>query len=192
MMGRRIQIRRKKLSDAKEDYAWQTDPELAKLDAAVPLEMTYQKYLSEYGFELSYPNANRYEFAVDTLDGEHIGNCVYYNINPSEGQTEVGIMIGNREYWNQGYGPEIMNSLLDYVFDNIKLNRIYLTTLTWNVRAQKCFRKCGFKEEGLIERDHNTFILMAIYREKREKFTGQTTTANPNQDPFKPSMPHCD
>jgi N-acetylglutamate synthase-like GNAT family acetyltransferase len=163
IMGKRIQIRRK-------DYRMprglcrQTDGELAKLDAATPLEMTYQRYLSEYGFELSYPNANRCEFAVDTLDGEHIGNCVYYNVNPSEGQAEMGIMIGNRDYWNQGYGSEIINTFLDYIFNDIKLNRIYLTTLTWNIRAQKCFKKCGFKK-GDDRKNHYTFILMSIYRD---------------------------
>ena len=166
--GRRIQIRYKKLSDAREDYAWQTDPELARLDAAVPLQMTYQKYLSEYSFELCYPSSNRCEFAVDTLNGKHIANCVYYNINPSESQAEMGIMIGNRDYWNQGYGTEIVHTLLDYIFTNVKLNRIYLMTLSWNFRAQKCFKKCGFKEAGLVQKDDHTFIMMSVRREDWE------------------------
>jgi RimJ/RimL family protein N-acetyltransferase len=168
--GKRIKIRGKKLSDAKEDYAWQTDPELAKLDAATPLEMTYQKYISEYTFELCYPSTSRCEFAVENLKGEHFANCVYYNINPSESQAEIGIMIGNRDYWNQGYGSEIIQLLLDYVINTAKLNRIYLTTLAWNIRAQKCFKKCGFKEIGMIERDHRSFVLMSINREGWAKF----------------------
>ena len=44
--SKRIKIRHKILSDAKEDYAWQTDPELAKLDAATTLDMAYPQYLS--------------------------------------------------------------------------------------------------------------------------------------------------
>lgn len=169
MTGKRIKIRLKSLSDAKEDYIWQTDAELARLDAATPLEMTYQRYLSEYSFELTYPSANRCEFAVENLNGEHIANCVYYNINSSESQTEIGIMIGNRYYWNQGYGFEIINTLMGYIFHTIKLDHIYLTTLTWNIRAQKCFKKCGFKESGLIERDRRSFLLMSIDRVEWEK-----------------------
>lgn len=178
MTGKRIQIRYKKLSDAKEDYVWQTDAELARLDAAAPLQMTYQRYLSEYTFELSYTHANRCEFAVDTLAGEHIGNCVYYNINQSDSEAEMGIMIGNRDYWNQGYGLETINTLLSYIFINTKLARIYLTTLTWNIRAQKCFKKCGFKEYGLIERDHHTFLLMSIHRAEWEKLQGCSESNN--------------
>jgi RimJ/RimL family protein N-acetyltransferase len=186
MSGTRIQIRRKSLADAKEDYAWQADAELARLDATGPLQMTYQKYLSEYTFELCYPSANRCEFAVDTLDGEHIGNCVYYNTNTSESRTEMGIMIGNRDFWNQGYGSEIVNTLLDYIFNNLKINRIYLTTLVWNTRAQKCFRKSGFKEAGQVERDHQNFLLMSINRDDWEKLCRQIKTNEPNEDSVKP------
>lgn len=190
--GKRIKIRRKRLSDAKEDYAWQSDAELARLDAATPLDMTYQQYLSEYTFELSYPSSIRYEFAVDTLDGEHIGNCVYYNINQSESKAEMGIMIGNRNYWNQGYGFEIVNTLLDHVFNNTKLERIYLTTLTWNTRAQKCFKKCGFKESGLVNRDHHTFLLMLICRDEWEKLQTQFTTENTLTSSIKQSISHTE
>ena len=160
----RVKIRLKRISDAKDDYTWQTDPELAKLDAAEPLTMSYPQFLSEYTFDLCYPGSHRHEFAVETPEGLHIGNCVYYNLNPSEGKTEIGIMIGNREYWNKGYGPETINVLLDYIFKRTDLERVYLTTLNWNLRAHKCFLKCGFKPCGETTRDGHEFVLMAIQR----------------------------
>lgn len=163
---KRIRIRHKRLSDAKEDYSWQTDPELAKLDAALILEMSYQQYLSEYTFELCYPSANRHEFAIETLEGEHVGNCVYYNVDLNESKTELGIMIGNRNYWNKGYGQEAISILLDYIFDKTNLERVYLTTLSWNLRAQNCFKKCGFKECGSVDRDGSHFLLMAVHRQE--------------------------
>lgn len=165
----RIRLRFKRLSDAKDDYTWQTDPELARLDAAVPLDMSYQQYLAEYTFELCYPSLHRHEFGIDTPDGIHIGNCVYYNVNQVESKTELGIMIGNRNYWNQGYGVEAVKALLNYIFTKTKLERVYLTTLNWNIRAQKCFRKCGFKDCGQMSRDSYTFLLMAIHRDEWEK-----------------------
>jgi len=168
-MQKRIRLRYKRLSDAKEDYAWQTDPELAKLDATVTLRMAYQQYLSEYTFDLCYPGSNRHEFAIETLSGQHIGNCVYYNVNRAERKAEIGIMIGNRKYWSQGYGVEAITALLDYIFTNTSLEHIYLTTLVWNIRAQKCFKKCGFTEGNQIIRDEHTFLLMTIHRQEWEK-----------------------
>jgi len=163
---KRIRLRKKRLSDAREDYSWQVDPELVALDAAVVLEISYQQYLSEYSFELTYPTANRHEFGIETQDGEHIGNCVYYNVNHAEGKAELGIMIGNRNYWNKGYGVEAINLLLDHIFHKTSLGRIFLTTLDWNTRAQKCFKKCGFQECGRLNREDHSFLLMVIQREE--------------------------
>jgi RimJ/RimL family protein N-acetyltransferase len=165
----RIKIRYKRISDARDDFAWQTDPELARLDAAEPLTMSYQQFLSEYTFDLCYPSSSRHEFAVETSDGKHIGNCVYYNVNQAENKTEVGIMIGNRDYWNKGYGVETIDLLLDYIFRRTTMERVYLTTLEWNQRAQKCFVKCGFQEFGTLVRDEHSFLLMAIHRGEWER-----------------------
>jgi RimJ/RimL family protein N-acetyltransferase len=180
----RIKIRHKRISDARDDYAWQTDPELARLDATDPLTMTYQQFLSEFTFDLCYPSSNRHEFGVETTEGLHIGNCVYYNVNQAESKTEMGIMIGNREYWNKGYGTETVNALVDYVFNHTNLERVYLTTLDWNLRAQKCFKKCGFQECGELVRDEHIFILMAISRpEWQKKMRPTKVESDPIQSP---------
>jgi [ribosomal protein S5]-alanine N-acetyltransferase len=186
---KRIKLRYKRLSDARDDYAWQTDPELSDLDAAVALEMTYPQYLSDYTFELCYPSANRHEFAIETLNGEHIGNCVYYNVNSAEGKAELGIMIGNRSYWNRGYGVEAVNALLDHIFSQTNLARIYLTTLTWNIRAQKCFKKCGFAESGQIVRDSHSFLLMIIHREDWQQLRLQAASQTANPVMVNPPLP---
>jgi RimJ/RimL family protein N-acetyltransferase len=171
--AKRINLRHKRISDAREDYSWQTDPELSELDAASPLNMSYQQFLSEFNFDLTYPSSSRHEFAIDNLEGEHVGNCVYYNVNQVESKAEIGIMIGNRNYWNKGYGTEAVNALLEYIFTRTRLERVYLTTLDWNIRAQKCFKKCGFKETGRLDRDGHHFLVMAIHREEWKKLHAQ-------------------
>lgn len=176
LTGKRVKIRAKKLSDAREDYRWQIDPELVKLDAAEILMLSFEEYYREYTFELCYPSANRHEFGVDTLDGVHIANCVYYNVDKTKSQAEIGIMIGNRDYWGQGYGEEIINLLIDYVFTKHDLNKIYLNTLTWNDRAQNCFRKCGFEEKDLLQHDGYQFFTMTLTREIWQKLRTSETS----------------
>ena len=171
----RIRLRYKRLADAKEDYAWQTDSELARLDATTPLECGYQQFCAEYTFDICYPSRHRHEFAIETTDGKHIGNCVYYNVNQTDSKTEVGIMIGNRDYWNQGYGFEAITALLSHIFNKTQLNNVYLTTLDWNTRAQKCFAKCGFNEKGQICREGYTFLLMTITRDQWESLKNNST-----------------
>ena len=73
-------------------------------------------------------------------------------------------MIGDRDYWNQGYGADVITTSLEHAFSQTDLQRVYLKTLTWNIRAQKCFQKCGFSAYGRLTRGDHDFILMKIDR----------------------------
>ncbi|MFH1003338.1 MAG: GNAT family N-acetyltransferase [Chloroflexota bacterium] len=124
-----IKLRPKELADAQNDYLWQTDPELAGLDASPPLTMSFPQYLADYSRVLRHPSAHRRSFAIETRDGQHIGNCTYYGIDQTSGETEMGIMIGNRDYWDKGYGTRSVAVLLEHIFRQTKLKRVYLKTL---------------------------------------------------------------
>ncbi len=166
---KKIRLREKRLSDASDDYAWELDPELARLDAAIPLKMSFDDYLSVYPYELSHPRENKEQFAIETPDGKHIGNCGYYNLDKDKGQAEIGIMVGNRDYWSQGYGADAITALVDYIFRKLKLNRVHLKTLDCNIHAQRCFSKCGFAFYGRRSDNDYHFILMEMYRKDWEK-----------------------
>ena len=164
--GNKVVIRTKKLSDARNDYNWESDVELAELDAVHPMSIPFSRYLSEYAYELRRPYVNSRYFGIDTLEGIHIGNCSYYHLDETNGETELGIMIGNREYWDKGYGRDSVSALVDYIFHNTGLNRIYLKTLEKNYRAQKCFESCGFVWCGRLLNEGFNFMVMEISRKQ--------------------------
>jgi len=164
--GSKIRLRDKKLADAPDDYNWQTNPELAQLDAMPRLTITFPQYLSEYAGELRNPSPARRLFAIETLDGKHIGNCVYYGINETKSEAELGIMVGERDYWDKGYGIDAVTTLVGHIFRRTKLNRIFLKTLDDNHRAQKCFEKCGFTPYRQMVRDGFHFVLMELHRKQ--------------------------
>ena len=89
--GSKIILRNKRLADARNDYSWQADHELARLDAAPPLTTDFQHYLSDYTSELRYSTSTRCSFAVTALDGKHIGNCTYYNIDKKNAETGFSV-----------------------------------------------------------------------------------------------------
>lgn len=169
LKGKKVVLREKRLEDAANDYAWRSDEELARLDAAPTLRMSFMEFLANYADELRYPSPQRRRFAIETLDGKHIGNCMYYDIDEDRGEAELGIMIGDRDYWDQGYGADAITTLLDHIFSTTKLNRIYLNTLEWNIRAQRCFQKCGFVPIEQARRHNRDFIVMEIYRSSWER-----------------------
>ena len=166
--GKKVVIRDKHLMDAAEDYVWRTDEELSRLDATSPLGMSYEEFMSYSQEEVLYANPSSKRLAIDTIDGHHIGNCMYYDINPRRGVAELGIMIGDRRYWDRGYGSDSVNALLRHIFDTTSLNRVYLHTLEWNFRAQRCFAKSGFREVKKLQRNGMDFVLMEISRPEWE------------------------
>ena len=172
--GSKVKLRGKKLSDARNDYMWQSDPELAKLDAVPVLSVSFPVYLLDYANQLHNSEVSRYPFAVETFDGKHIGNCTCYDINKARGEAQLGIMIGDSNYWDKGYGTDAVSTMVNHIFLNTGLNRVYLKTLDWNLRAQKCFQKCGFTPCGQINRDGNNFVVMELRREQWEKRRGES------------------
>ena len=166
MITGKLRLREKRLADALNDYSWRTDSELAELDAMPPLNITFAEYLQSYATELKQPSTTRHAFAVETLEGKHIGNVVYYDIDKTKGEAELGIMIGNRAFWDKGYGNRAVTAMVDYIFKQTNLKRIYLKTLGSNIRAQKCFKKCGFLLYGYLKRDGASFVLMELEHTK--------------------------
>ncbi len=164
LKGEKVVIRGKKTSDAANDYAWRSDEELARLDAAMTLHIPFKHFLTSYIDEISHSSPRRQRFAIDTLGGKHIGNCMYYNIDRVKGEAELGIVIGDRDYWGKGYGEDAVTTLIAYIFNSDGIDRVYLNTLEWNARAQRCFEKCGFTSCRRRRRFNGTFIVMEIYR----------------------------
>ncbi len=169
IVSSKVILREKRLADAWDDYTWETDPELAQLDAVPIVATTFSQYLSDYADTLRNSAPTSHQFAVDTLDGKHIGNCSYYNVSETKGEAELGIMIGNRDYWNKGCGTDAVTTLVNHIFCQTNLNRIYLKTLEANIRAQKCFPKCGFTPYGHLVKDGFSFVLMEIYRNRQQE-----------------------
>ena len=167
--GKNIRLREKKLSDVRNDYAWQCDAELSRFDAVPVLEMPFALYLLDYTAEIKKPRPNRFALAIETLEGKHIGNCTCYEINEKKSEAQFGIMIGDAEYRDNGYGGDVVNTMVDYVFQTTSLNRIYLKTLDWNLRAQKCFAGCGFILYGQMKRNGYNFVLMELKKEQWDK-----------------------
>ncbi|PKB81085.1 MAG: hypothetical protein BZY88_07175 [SAR202 cluster bacterium Io17-Chloro-G9] len=165
LRGARITLRDKRVEDAEQDYIWRSDPELARLDAAYPLTMSYERFLKIYQDQLKYPTPGSHHFATVTNDGKFIGNCMYYDLDSVNMEAELGIVIGDRDHWGNTFGYDAVTTLLEYLFTEKNLKRVYLHTLEWNERAHRCFYKCGFREVKKVRRMSYDFLLMEVLRD---------------------------
>ena len=91
-----------------------------------------------------------YNFSIIKLkNDELIGICGLLNVDKINRTAEAGIFTGNKKYWSKGYGAEAMKLLLDYSFNLLNMNSIFLRVHSFNERAIRCYQKCGFKEIGI-------------------------------------------
>jgi len=167
LTGKKIKLRPKLIQDAATDYKWRIDPELCHLDAASTIDSSFKEFLDRYREQLHFPLPGL-RFAIETMGGKHIGNCSLFNADDSKKAVELGIMIGDKTFWGQGYGRDVILTLLNYVFTQTDWQHVFLKTLDWNVRAQKCFKKCGFTSNGMVSYNSLNFILMEINQPKQQ------------------------
>lgn len=163
--GRRAIVRRKRLEDAADEYTWRSDPELAEFDASRPVRAPREVFERNWAFDYRFSDVTSRSFAIEDENGRHIGNVMYYNQDSVRREAEIGISIGDRRCWSRGYGSDALAALAQTLLASAQLERVYLRTLDWNVRAQRAFRKAGFVDCGTSWRDGHTFCMMEARRE---------------------------
>jgi RimJ/RimL family protein N-acetyltransferase len=176
--GNLVRLREKSIEDAPRDYEWRKDPELAEYDAARPLTMPYKNFVATLTDDLNYPSSYRRTFAIEDAEtGRHIGNVMYYGYDPMLGEAELGITIGDREYWSRGFGTDTVRAMLAYLFTEKELRRVYLHTLSWNYRAQTAFERAGFHKVRHVRRDGYDFEQMEIRRDDWDALQGPDSSS---------------
>ena len=80
---------------------------------------------------------------IERTTGNFIGNIEFMKVN--NGSAEMGICI-TPSYQNMHYGTEAIKTMIDYAFNKIKLDEIYLIVFSNNHRAIHCYKKIGFVE----------------------------------------------
>ena len=126
------------------------DPEIAHLNGTPPSRMPL--WLLKRILKADSRRNDRATFGIfDVSNGDelYIGTIELYDIRRTE--ATLGIIIGERSHWSQGYGPEAVRAILDYAFDELCLERVTLSTFEDNPRAQSAFKKVGFVERRRVD-----------------------------------------
>ena len=116
---------------------------------------------------------------VKTASGwEHAGNTSFFELNQHDRSAEIGIFIGRKDFWNQGYGTESMSLMVGHGFRDLNLNRIYLHVFETNPGGIRSYEKAGFIYEGRLrearfhEGKYIDLIMMGILKSDWQKENG--------------------
>jgi diamine N-acetyltransferase len=155
--GERIRLRADERADIPTFVQWLNDPEVIEhLSFFLPLSQAVEEQWFEAMLKLP---PEQQPLAIEVRSGEAwklVGNCGWMDVDKRIRSAEVGLFIGDRSCWDQGYGTEVMRLLLKHGFETLNLNRVFLRVNETNLRAIHVYEKVGFQHEGRLRQ--------AVYR----------------------------
>lgn len=176
ILGQRVRLRAIERSDIPTFVRWFNDPEVRQyLLMYTPMSAAQE----ERWFESHLNARDDYLYAIEAHVGEqwvHIGNVGLHKLDWKNRNAELGIVLGEKSYWGQGYGTDAVRTLLRFAFQELNLHRVQLDVFDHNRRAQRCYEKAGFRREGtrrqalFREGRYRDVHVMGILR---EEFEGQ-------------------
>jgi len=128
---------------------WFSDPEVIRfLGRSTPVTLAEE----ERWFHDYQRRGEDQIFAIE-VEGRHIGNLGLHRIDRIHRKAEVGIVIGEPEFWSKGIGTDAMRVALRYAFGPLEVNKVSLEVLEYNARAIHAYEKLGFRREGVHRED---------------------------------------
>jgi len=153
LRGKNVRLTAQDMEQAAAQYfQWSQDAEYMRLvdgDPPVPLSLKATKDVNERDWPEDDPNNIMFLIRANE-DDRIIGFANLDYISWSQGDSYMGIGLGDRTCWGRGYGSEAMNILLRYAFTELNLHRLTLTVFEFNERAVRMYQRCGFKIEGIV------------------------------------------
>ncbi len=147
LTGEKVKIRSLTRADIPMLVTWKNDPEIADLVRGGPINTTLEAENRRYDRGLDEHNTIR--LIIETSWGKPIGFISLSDIDKDNHKAQLGMLIGEKEYWDRGYGSDSLVTLLDHLFFKQGFNRIGLEVFAYNLRAKRLYEKTGFEVEGI-------------------------------------------
>lgn len=155
IIGESIRFRGVERSDIPTFIRWLNDPEIQQ---GILIHGPVSQAWEEGWFErMIQRSPDQQVMAIEAFvagsQGEegqwkHIGSIAFDDIDWRNRQAEFGIIIGEKSFWNRGYGTQAVQLLVKHGFHTLNLNRIYLHVFETNPHAIHAYEKAGFTHEG--------------------------------------------
>ena len=146
LIGAKIYLRPLEEADAAECHAWLNDPDVRRTLAARAgpnTEAMSREWIRALDFRTTMG------FAIVTRERDlYLGNCDLREINAVDRGASLGIVIGSKDQWGNGFGTEAVGLLCRYAFDGLGLHKVSLSCYATNERGLRLYARLGFVVEG--------------------------------------------
>ncbi len=150
LFGQRVTLRGITREDMERQWQFNNDVEVELAGGGdPPYPQSLTRLQAEFDQSASTGGRDGTAFAIEA-DSKYIGQCALFNTNEINHTCELGITIGDKDYWAKGYGREAITLLLDYAFRLRNIRKVWLQVHGNNPRAISAYKACGFIEEGRL------------------------------------------
>jgi len=149
----RLQLRPFRKEDAEAMFDnWAKDPEVTKF-------LSWQNYKSVdtahailEDWTAQYCRPDFYQWAIELKElKQPIGSISVVNADDRVEMVEIGYCIG-KAWWGQGIMPEVLTAVVEYLFNEVGVQRVEAGHDPNNLASGAVIRKCGMKYEGTLRR----------------------------------------
>jgi RimJ/RimL family protein N-acetyltransferase len=148
--ARRVTLRRLTEADAPALYGFFSNPEVMRYWSRPvmtdPAEVT--RLLD--GIMADYQSGASLPLGIERNDdGVLVGNCTLFHFHEASRRAEIGYVLG-RPYWGMGYMHESLQTVVNYAFGKLDLNRLEADIDPRNSASARSLERLGFRREGLL------------------------------------------
>lgn len=147
----RLILRKFKIEDAGDMFNnWASDPEVTKYltwPGHPNVELT-KSLLTDWVSH--YDDGGYFNWAMELKEtGKTIGNISVVKFIEDIKAAYIGYCM-SRAYWGQGLMPEALKAVMDYLFDEVGVNRVAACHDANNPKSGRVMEKAGMKYEGTL------------------------------------------
>jgi ribosomal-protein-alanine N-acetyltransferase len=146
LVGRKITLTRFGEQDITDDYlGWLNDPMVTRFSNQRFRRhdrVSSRKYLASFE-----GTPNLFVSIRSTKDDRAIGTMTAY-VAPQHGTADLGILIGDRSVWGQGYGQDAWEVMASFLASLPGMRKITCGTLACNQPMIRLAERSGMKPDG--------------------------------------------
>lgn len=124
------------------------DPDIERMVGGYSFPISTDQQLDWY--QKNANDGRNLRLIIETEEDGPVGFANVVNIDWKNRSAFHGIKIANKQFRSKGIGTDTVMAVMKYVFDELQLNRLDGTIITYNEPSRKLYcEKCGWTVEGV-------------------------------------------
>jgi len=147
--GERVSLRPIRADDLPVMREWFRDREIASTWARHPV-VPDNRFNSDLDDKFQTFDLHGH-FSVENEQGQLIGRIDFEDLERVDRTVEISIVLGASEGRGKGYGTDAFHTLIEHLFVDRQIERVWLTVIAGNDPAIRMYERFGFIHEGRLE-----------------------------------------